>query len=218
MYSLANDGEERPIVDRGGDATAEAPSFLTAEDKLLGFAYDPFTDHFFLRLAPGNKIRVVDRPARRIKREFEIDRAELATGGDLAIRPRDGHVFFLGAGTIVETTRLGQVVRTLPLRDFGAAPMGIAYDAQTDRLLLLDAAGRRVFDCDFAGIRRREIQLESSGASSLGFDAERRELYAPLRDRPGEIGAFDETGKLVRTHPAAGAFVDVGPRSFVRVF
>src|SRR6185436_8779329 len=73
------------VVDVSGDARTEVPSFLEPEDQLTGLAYDPFTDHLFLRLAPGNKIRVVDRPARAIKREFTIESLSTTGGGDLAV-------------------------------------------------------------------------------------------------------------------------------------
>src|SRR5436190_17530024 len=86
-------GAPEVIGDAGGDRQVDVPSFLEPEDALTGLAYDPFTDHLFLRLAPGNQIRVVDRPARAIKREFTIDGLSAAGGGDLAVRPRDGHIF-----------------------------------------------------------------------------------------------------------------------------
>ncbi len=206
--------------DTGAGRTAEVPSFLENEDQVIGFAYDPFTDHFFLRLAPGNKIRVVDRPARAIKREFTIDGATTSAIADLAVRPRDGHLFFLEPGTpnVFVTSRLGKTIRTLALADAARAPIGLALDITNDRLLALGADGRQITLHDQSGARTGTLTLEHTAGPSLAFDAEQRELYAPLRDRPGEIGIFDETGKLRRTSPARGAFVDVGVRSFVRVF
>src|SRR5215203_4359571 len=55
------------VNDVAGEARATLPSFLADGERLDGFAYDPFTDHFFLRVGPGNLIRVVDRPARAVK-------------------------------------------------------------------------------------------------------------------------------------------------------
>jgi hypothetical protein len=207
------------ILDVGEARSADVPSFVREGERVIGFAYDPFTDHFFLRLAPGDRIRVVDRPARAIKREFRVDGA--ATGernGDLAVRPRDGHLFLLRDGRVVETTRLGHGVRTFALAREAESLIGIAFDSRSDRLLALAADGRRVLTCDLTGAALGALTLSHVASPSLAFDAEKRELYAPLRDRHDEIGIFDEAGKLVRTLKAPRAFVDVGPRSFVRVF
>jgi len=219
VYSLGTGGE-RSVHDTGAGRTAEVPSFLADDDQVIGFAYDPFTDHFFLRLAPGNKIRVVDRPARAIKREFTIDGATTRALADLAARPRDGHLFFLEPGTsnVLVTSRLGKTLRTLALADAPRAPIGLALDTASDRLLVLGGDGRQITHHDQSGARTGTLTLEQAAGPSLAFDAEQREIYAPLRDRAGEIGVFDETGKLLRTSPARGAFVDVGVRSFVRVF
>jgi uncharacterized protein YjiK len=219
VYSLTESGE-RPVLDTSEAAPAEVPSFVEANERVSGFAYDPFTDHFFLRLDPGNRIRVVDRPARKIKRELTIAGAPENSRGDLAARPRDGHLFLLlsEGASVLEATRFGKIVRTFALDGVAGVPSGIAFDMIHDRLLVLAADGRRVTVHDLDGKRRAETTLDHVAGGSLAFDAERRELYAPLRDRAGEIGVFDEHGKLVRTLRAPGRFVDVGPRSFVRVF
>lgn len=218
VYSLPAAGAAQ-IGDRGEDgALAEAPSFVERDEKVTGFAYDPFTDHFFLRLEPGNRIRVVDRPARKIKREFALDEALAKAGGDLALRPRDGHLFLLAGDTVIETTRLGKLVRTFTLTGADGAPRAIAYDMVHDRLFALGADGRRVTVHEASGARVSEFTLDQAAEASLGFDAEKREFYAPLRGRPAEIGVFSETGHLERTLPAAGPLVDVGQRSLVRVF
>ena len=218
VYTLAQGGE-RPVRDTGEGRTTEVPSFLKPADRVSGFAYDPFTDHFFLRLAPGNRLRVVDRPARAIKREFEIAGAPPGDG-DLAVRPRDGHLFLLGAqpGQILEATRLGKYLGAFVLAEAGGQPLGLALDTTQDRLLALGADGRRVTVHDLRGGFVRELRLAQPAGPALAFDSDQREFYAPLRDRPGEIGVFDETGRLQRTTPAAAGLIDVGPRSFVRVF
>ena len=55
-YSTSADSPAE-IHDAGSDGTtASVPSFLAVGEHLVGFAYDPFTDHFFLRLAPGDLI------------------------------------------------------------------------------------------------------------------------------------------------------------------
>ena len=217
VYSLPAVGAEH-IADRGDHGAWQVPSFVGSDEKVTGFAYDPFTDHFFLRLEPGYRIRVVDRPARAIKREFTIEDALPKGGGDLAVRPRDGHLFLLEPDGVLETTRLGKLVRMFSLAGIAGRPAGLAYDATHDRLLVLAADGARVTRHDMSGARAGELTLEEPAGPSLGFDADRRELFAPLRARPGEVGVFDENGRLLRTAPAAGALVDVGQRSLVRVF
>lgn len=220
VYALAGHGD-RPVIDTGAGGTSEVPSFLKAEERVSGFAYDPFTDHFFLRLTPGDRIRVVDRPARAIKREFEI--ADAPRGeGDLAVRPRDGHLFLLGAapGQVLETTRLGKYLGEFALAGSRGPVVGLALDASQDQLLALAADGRRVSVHDLRGSFLRELQLDRAAGPALAFDADAREFHAPLRDRPGEIGVFDAQGRLQRTLPAPAGpgLIDVGPRSFVRVF
>ncbi len=221
VYALA-DAHASAVNDRSENAPAEVRSFLAPDEQLTGFAYDPFTDHFFLRLAPGNRVRVVDRPARAIKREFVIASAPSSGGGDLAVKPRTGHLFLLHPSqpAVVEATRLGEAVRTFALEGLAAPAIGIAYDAAQDRLFVASregAAGAKITAHDLAGRQLAALTLDRDIAGSLAFDAERREFYAPLADRSG-VGVFDERGKLVRTLPLAAGFVDVGPRSFVRVF
>jgi hypothetical protein len=217
VYSLAPVGADH-VADYGDGRTTQSPSFLGSDEKVTGFAYDPFTDHFFLRLEPGNRIRVVDRPARAIKREFTIEEALPKSGGDLALRPRDGHLFLLDPDAIMETTRLGKFVRTFSLTGVQGVPSAIAFDMVHDRLLALGADGRQVTLHDLNGARVSEIVLEQLAGRSLAFDAETREIYAPLQARPNEIGVFSEAGRLLRTIPARGPLVDVGQRSLIRVF
>lgn len=213
------------------DSVRDVPSFLDAGENVVGFAYDPFTDHFFLRLAPGDKIKVVDRPARAVKRELTLAAEASAPGlggaGDMTIRPRDGHVFLVAAGraALLETTRFGKPIRTLALHDGPRAIAAVGFDMVRDLLVVLDADGRRVTLHTLGGERRGEFTLERAVCGSIGFDGEQRQLYAPLRDgaageeqRAGAIAVFGEDGRIVRTLPLTGRFVDVGPRSFVRVF
>lgn len=208
------------ITDLGGEKTVDVPSFLEPEDRLTGLAYDPFTDHLFLRLAPGNKLRVVDRPARAIKREFAIEGLSAAGGGDLAVRPRDGHIFLLEerGACVAETTRIGKLLRTFSLEGAGGPLVGLAYDSAANRLLALHADGRRITSHEPDGKRVGELALSEAVGPSLAVDGERREILAPLAAGAGAIGVFDFSGKPVRTLPHGARFVDVGPRSFVRVF
>lgn len=220
IYTIPPRSPVETIYDRGQTTTTEVPTFLESDDTLLGFAYDPFTDHFFLRLAPGNKIRVVDRPARAIKREFVIP--GLPAGGDLAIRPRDGHVFFLEENSlrVTETTRLGKPIRTFTLEGT-AAPAALAYDAAQNHLLILQADRRTVSRHALDGKILATLTLETTVGGSLAFDSDRQEIYAPHATSgvPPPVMRFDARGKLLQGGVAPDALhLDVGHRSFVRVF
>jgi uncharacterized protein YjiK len=211
----------RPIRDSGPDSSTDNPSFLQPGETLTGFAYDPYTDHFFLRLAPGSRFRVVDRPARAIKREFTVAALDGSGGGDLAIRPRDGHVFALlpSEHAVLEITRFGEAVRRFVLDGLFAAPTGIAYDPTNDRLFILSgSAPAQITTHALNGKLIDRVPISSNLApSSLGYDAEKQEFYLPLAERAA-VGVFNHEGRLLRTITSHAAFIDVGPRSFVRVF
>lgn len=204
----------------GSDRATDVPSYLASGDRLTGFAYDPFTDHFFLRLAPGNHIRVVDRPARKIKREYVIRELPADRGGDLAVSPRSGHIFFTvpHAPTIFVTSRLGEYLERIDLAGRTAPALAIAFDMDADELLVLGPDGVTVDRYTLSGTPAGSVVLSQSIQPSLAYDAVAHELYAPLAD--GKIGVFNGEGKLERTIPIASGdrFIDVGPHSFLRVF
>lgn len=240
VYSLAatdlTQVRNTAATEAGQAEERDAPSFL-GEDTLTGFGYDPYTDHFFLRLAPGNQIRVVDRPDRSIKREFTVAEMPVTGGGDLAVKPRNGHIFLVHPTepALIELTRLAGFVRVIRLAEMSGPPTGVAYDAGRDVLLVLAGkagtgaqaeAGAQVVTYALEGRRLGTITLEREVAGSLAFDAEMREFYAPLlptgtgasATAGAGIGVFDETGKLKRTLRSEAAFVDVGQRSLIRMF
>ena len=213
-------GQPDRVADLGPAGAAEVPSLLAPGERVTGLAYDPFTDHLFLRLAPGDRIRVVDRPDRSLKRELEL--AGAGTGGDLAVRPRNGHLFLLSgaAGEVAEHTRLGRPVGRFSLEGVTAAPRGLAYDAGRDELVVLAADGRTVSRHDLGGRRRGELRLAAAAAGPLACDGETGELHAVLAEGGGEVGVFGPDGAQRRTWPGGGpgALIDLGPRSFLRVF
>jgi hypothetical protein len=209
------------IDDNGTDWTrAGVPSFLDPGDRILGFAYDPFTDHFFLRLAE-NKVRVVDRPARKIKREFTIEGAASSTASPISAKPIDGHLF-LSVGTegnVIETTRLGKPVRTFSLSSVRGPVTGLAYDSENNQLLAVEAAApRRVSRYTLEGKHVGMLELARLIVGPIAYDAERHELYAPLGPNGASVGVFGASGTLLRTIDAPATFIAVGPRSFLRVF
>jgi hypothetical protein len=220
VYSLPSAAYET-VRDTGPEGTVDVPSFIASGETAAGFAYDPFADHIFLRLAPGNRIRVIDRPARAIKREFKLAELPATGGGDLAIRPRDGHVFAIVPGemVLVEFTRYGEVVGKIPLEKVADPPRGVAFDAAQNRLLILQGGSSEQISVHAPdGRQLSSIALDRVIAGDcLAFDSEKREFYAPLAG--GEsVGVFGEDGKFRRELPLHATLLDVGPRSFLRMF
>lgn len=224
LYVLAPDNPGL-ITDHAatGIETASVPSFLADDETLPGLAYDPFTDHLFLRLAPGNRFRVVDRPDRSIKREFTAPAVPADGGGDFAIRSRDRHLF-LGhpaAPAILELTLDGRLVRTLPLAERTTPPGGIAYDQQNDVLYLTGPDGRSLQQFDRTGRLQRKLSLPFTILPAvLAYDSAAREFYVQRPDH--RLVVLDADGRLRRElpepQPDAPAAFDVGPRSFLRIF
>lgn len=213
-------GQPERVADLGPAGAGEVPSLVAPGERVAGLAYDPFTDHLFLRLAPGDRIRVVDRPARRLKRELELPGA--GEGGDLAVRPRNGHLFLLvgPGGGVAEHTRLGRPVRRFALEGLAGEPRGLAFDAARDELVVLAADGRTVSRHDLAGRRRGEFRLSAAAAGPLACDGETGDVHAVLAEGAGEVGVFGPDGARRGTWSAGGpgALIDLGPRSFLRVF
>ncbi len=220
IYSAA--GARPDIVsDSGPTAIERVPSFLAAGEELTGLAYDPFTDYLFLRLAPGNRIRVIDRPARNVKREFVLAEIPATGGGDLAVRPRDGHVFAAlpGEAALVKFTRYGGYGGKIALGESAGTVRGVAFDAARDRLFILtDASATRVLVCAPDGRTLSVLKLDRTVAPGcLAYDSAQRELYAPLAGGTS-VGVFGEDGRFRREFALRVPFFDVGPRSFLRIF
>lgn len=222
LYSLAPGGTTVHDIAIDRDTARDAPSYLAPGDVLTGFAYDPFTDHFFLRLAPGNHIRVVDRPARKIKLEDVVDNPAAAGAGDMAVDPRSGHMFLVDGRTnvLAEINRYGVFIRRIRLQGGDGPAVAIAYDMGRNQLLVLGEDRRTITVYDRTGKASGKIALERHIAPSIGFDSVRREFYAPLAGAPDSVGVFDERGRCVRTLAIASGdrFIDVGPHSFFRMF
>lgn len=216
---------EQPIIDvRPGYPDVPVPTYLSLFKELYGIAYDPFTDHLFLRTAPGNFVQVIDRPARKIKRTFTVP--GLPPGpGDLAIRSRDRHLFFVHPAlpAIVETTLYGVTVRTIILEDIQSPPAGIAYDQKRNHLLILQGGDlSRVATYDLSGKRISGVALDRNvRLTSLAYDSIAAEFYVPLRDEAA-VGIFGADGRFLRRLTASNGdthdYVDVGERSLIRMF
>jgi hypothetical protein len=207
-----------------GASNAEVETFPSSSDELLGLTYDPFTDHLFLRIYPGNFIRVIDRPAGKIKRRFYIP--DLPDGpGDLAVRSIDRHLFLVHPTlpALVEVSPTGKILRTLSLENIQGPPAGVAYDQKRNRLLILQGGDlAHISIHDLAGKRLAGVALDRNVLlTSLAYDSEADEFYVPLFDQPA-VGIFDNNGHLIRTIPSPSGytdeFIDVGPRSLIRMF
>jgi hypothetical protein len=217
---------DAPILDFSTNAAVvEIPAWLKPGEQLTGVAYDPFTDHLFLRLAPGNLVRVIDRPARKIFREFTATGVPATRGGDLAIRSRDRHLFFAHPTepSVIETTLTGEFVREIKLENQRVPPPGLAYD-QVNNLLLTVNGGDLDYISFYAldGHRLRGVALgHLVMKTALAYDSAASEFYIPLLQESA-IGVFDLHGELLRKIPVppgqSRAHLDVGPRSFFRVF
>ncbi len=224
LYSPALGSTVRDIDPGSGAEQAAVPAYIQPHETVSGMVYDPFTDHVFLRIFPGRFVRVVDRPARKIKREFTAPSLPLG-GHDFTIRSTDRHFFFTdGSGpALIETNINGVFVRRLALAGLAAPAHGVAYDLVNKELLVLAAeTSDRVHRFAMDGTARGEIPLETSVRGiSLGFDAVERTLFASLADGSA-IGAFDTQGRLLRRLPRPApdqdVFIDLGPRSLLRLF
>jgi len=216
---------EHPVIDvRPGSPDVAVPTYLPFLRELYGIAYDPFTDHLFLRTSPGNFVQVIDRPARKIKRTFTVQ--GLPPGrGDIAIRSRDRHLFFIHPAlpAIVETTLYGVIVRTITLENVPSPPAGIAYDQKHNHLLVLQGGDlAHVGTYDLKGKRLSGVALDRNvRLVSLAYDSVASEFYVPLLDEPA-VGIFGPDGHFLRrlssSDDQSHDYVDVGERSLIRMF
>ena len=217
-------GTVRDVDPLSGDEIARIPSFVEQGEQVIGLAYDPFTDHLFLRIFPGNFIRVVDRPAKEVKRTFSVPRLPLG-GHDLAIRSRDRHLFFSDptGPALIETTLYGKFVRHIPLEGLTAPVRGVAHDARADELLVLaESIGDQLRRYSTDGRLVSELRLARLVQGySLAYDSVAQTFFASLADSSA-IAVFDAEGRLLRilARPAAerGVMLDIGPRSLLRLF
>lgn len=225
LYSpAAGETTVRDIDPLTGAELAQIPAFANESEQVLGLTYDPYTDHLYLRLFPGNIVRVVDRPANRVKRVTVAPSLPLG-GRDLAIRSRDRHLFFTdpNAPALIETELYGGLENYIRLQGLETPAWGVAYDALKDELLILpQEISDRVLRYDLDGHPVGELPLERAvQGGSLAYDSVDRTCYASLADGSA-IGVFDLKGRLLRRlpRPAAGreVFIDIGPRSLLRLF
>lgn len=214
----------RDVDPRDGAEIAQIPAYVETGEQVIGLAYDPYTDHLFIRIFPGNFIRVVDRPAGKVKRVF-LARSLPLGGHDLAIRSRDRHLFFTDptGPALIETDLNGELQNHIRLAGLEKPIWGVAHDMRSDELLVLAAeTSDRVLRYSLSGALMSELPLaQPVQGASLAYDSVERLYYASLADGSA-IGVFDHKGRLLRrmSRPPAEreVFIDIGPRSLLRLF
>lgn len=230
LYIATAGGESIHDVPRSGAAPVQIPSRTTTEEKVLGLGYDAFTDELFVRLAPGNIVRVIDRPSKRHLRDMSLPGLAPTTAhpltADLSVRWRNRHLFLVDADgrSVVEYTLFGEFVGRIPAGADTDQIGGLAFDQKRDRLLVLLAGPHpsivvRTLD------GREEARYELHAAVlplSLAYDSTAEHLFVPM---PGgkSIGVFDLKGNHLSTTQSPDLAGDVtalaaGDRSFVRIF
>lgn len=210
-----------------GPPAKTIPGVVAPGEQVLGLAYDFNTDHLFVRVAPAQVIRVIERPSGKVLREMPLA-SELRTfsSADLAIRSGDRHLFAVHSDgrSVVELTLFGEKIRRIGLTGLAGSIRGLAYDQRGARLLILSAAGDRVqvgAVTPDGNVTYHVTLAAAVSPVSLGYDSDARRYFVPLADGVS-LGEFDATGNLVMTHSTVGAgpitAIDAGPRSLVRVF
>jgi hypothetical protein len=211
-----------PAVHDLGPPPAEIAGAVTPGEQVLGLAYDFNTDHLFVRLAPAQVIRVIERPSGKILREMPLPETLRTTASaDLAIRSSDRHLFAVhpDGRSVVELSLSGEWVRRIEFAGLTGPINGLACDQRQSRLLVL--TGDRVRFFSFEGRELGGVTLHAAiQPVSLGYDSDAQHFFVPL-GAGRSLGEFDAAGRLIATHPAGDhpiSAIDSGPRSFVRVF
>lgn len=230
LYVTTQGGEPMRDFGPAGTPAATVASHTEASDTILGLAYDFNTDHLFLRLAPGNVVRVIERPSGRLLREMVLPKIPTGAMGwagtetaDLAIRSSDRHLFLVlpDGRSVAEFTLLGHHVRTQVVKGLSARIGGLAYDQKNGRLLaLLTSSPAQIATISSDGNASFNVTLsEAVHPVSLGYDSAAEHYFVPLTDGHN-LGEFHSNGQLAtRTlleHAPTG--IDAGTRSFVRIF
>ncbi len=222
LHDLAVDSGERRTLD----------AHVDKDETVVGLAYDRFTDYLFLRLAPGDVIRIVNRPANSRVRDLKLTPEVALSPGetpanslDITVRSRNRHIFAIDprATGFVEFTLEGKMVRKIRMAAPPPGPVGgLGFDQRRDRLVVLFAGSPAVLaEVTLDGVIAHQTNLAAAvHPISLGCDSDTGEYFVPLAD--GAIGAFDRDGHLLHRHPvpagATPAAIGAGPRAFLRLF
>lgn len=211
-------------IDDLGANPARLNGILAPGERALGLAYDFNTDHLFLRVAPAQVIRVIERPSGKTLRNMPLA-PELHTDqpADLTIRSSDRHLFAAhpDGKSVVELTLYGEFVRRIEPTGLRGKITGLAYDQVNQRLLVLsvDSAAQVGAVGPDGNVTYYVTFPPTVNPISLAYDSAARHYFLPLRQAQ-ELGEFDAAGRQIATYPLDGPVtaVGAGPRSFVRVF
>ncbi len=210
-------------------ATAATPAAVTVlwpGQEVVGLACDKNTDHLYLRLAPGNLIRVARRASGRYFRYLRLPpEANSAAPADLGVRSSDRHLFLIvdNGAALLETNVRGEIVQRHPLPAELSPASGLAVEQSSGRLwLLIGSLHPEVVQLARSGeIATRRALDHAVQPGSLAHDETTGHFFAPLADG-AHVGEFDSEGRLVRQHAAPAGdstlVIDVAERSFARVF
>lgn len=224
LYSPALGPTIRDINPLDGAESSNVVAFVDGGEQVLGLAYEPYTDHLYIRIFPGNRIRVIDRPAGKVKREIHVPSLPLG-GHDFAIRSVDRHFFFTDptAPALIEVDLAGNLEGYIKLEGLDQPVWGVAHDQVSGELLILASETTdRIRRHGTDGALRSELKLERAVRGlSLAYDPVERLSFASLDDGSA-IGVFDDRGRLVRSlprpDPSRETFIGIGPRSLLRLF
>jgi hypothetical protein len=231
MYALGappDDGQVLDLAAADGALLGRVPSFVAVVGGAEAFAYDPFTDHFYIRRAQSNRFLVVDRPARAIKRSFEV--AGWPAGrADLTVDPARQNLWLAepDAPVLWETRRDGRLLRRLTLPGLSAPVTGLAYDVRGERLLIAGAVGLEWRARADGRVLATFAPPQAIQPGILAYDAARGEIFAVAAEEGGAglqtVVVFDATGVFLRRWalPLDGPRIeglDVGDRALLRLF
>lgn len=225
-----------------GPPPANVSNVLQPGEQAVGLAYDFNTDHLFVRIAPAQVIRVIERPSGKILREMPLpdnlpeDKVVGTNTGpagagngvssaDLAIRSSDRHLFAVhpNGKSVVELTLFGEFVRQMELAGLTGTLRGLAYDQRSNRLLVLSTGTDQPRIGAVASDGHVTYYVTLAGAVSpvsLGYDSAAGHFFVPLADGQ-TLGEFDANGTLTASHLVPNGTItaiDAGARSLVRVF
>lgn len=198
---------------------------LEPDAVVVGLGYEFNTDYIWLRLAPGDRLIAIKRGVRERWYDYTLPpefRLPTDVSGDLAVRAFNRMVYVAMAepGAVSRVSRYGDVREIIRPGDTGRRIGGLAWDQVNDRLLVLyaDRAEVVAYTTEMEPIEAVRFEVEVR-ATTLAYDSNRQRYYVPLAAE-GWLGEFDATGRLLNRlpFPRAGASIDAGQRSVVRMF
>lgn len=198
-------GPLNDVADPGGGST------------IVGVAYRPETDLLYVRIAPGNRVRVVSHKTGRVIEDITAGGVPAGCGGvnpatdqvvadcGLAIDAFGKRLFLdhPNGNPIFVTDLAGKALGKITLRNPGGSIGGLGFDESTQHLYVLYIPTHTVAEVDLQGVEIRRFKPDRPiQPESLDYDSDRAELLIPLVNGT-HLGIFDRDGKLLRQWPLA---------------